>query len=616
MLWKLIPAVLRQLKLPGTPIQNKVLLILSHVNKRLEIQKDIKLPLLDLLTLLHEADAEGHPLIRNLAVVYIEKAIDRTTNEARFEAFPLVVKGIGSRSMELKMPLLRVAMIALEDVSQSISNPKKQKTEKIQNTAFLENPLDRKAFLEFACWTLLFLPKESIPELTSLIQNGQPLQLDNQTLDILDSVPPGLSLEQAQAVQGKAVLTESRLVHRKLGILSFLESVDLKDIAFLPFLIASTDPTDAVRREAEVLLRKNYKIDSDSKDIDLNDPELISSIFELFRVGLPQNGPLTAANAAQCRLPASTALRSKFFGILTKSTKATTCYLDVCFEVNPKLQKTSSNSIQVIQNCVFEGNAPTLRQQGMEFLIWVVKNGDADALKFLADTMMTVTLLFSILFQLFLQALMELVQTETTVALKGIAYEAISQLAQRVPSAFGKDIEIAQDLFYALEIEPDGKHCSLSSNDLCSESFVYVQSSLAALASLFQSADSGTMKSLNTLLLTNVHSFNSAVRLMSITWTLRLFPFEDSTARYICIVGSGDDRQEIQREARLGLDLSTFKRISTFPTSKYPPLTHFLTFLAKHSIMYIPLNENIDVFLGLRTIPSVLFESTKLCSIF
>lgn len=47
---------------------------------------------------------------------------------------------------------------------------------------------------------------------------------------------------------------------------------------------------------------------------------------------------------------------------------------------------------------------------------------------------------------------------------RGYAYEAIGQLAQRIPSTFAGNIQIAEDLFEALESEPAGKNSLLRAN--------------------------------------------------------------------------------------------------------------------------------------------------------
>ena len=56
--------------------------MLSHVNKRLQGQDSIKLPLTALLDLFLKPDAP--PLTRNFALVYVETAFKRASPEERF----------------------------------------------------------------------------------------------------------------------------------------------------------------------------------------------------------------------------------------------------------------------------------------------------------------------------------------------------------------------------------------------------------------------------------------------------------------------------------------------------------------------------------------------------
>jgi hypothetical protein len=61
----------------------QVLAILSHVNQRIKALPALKLPLAELLAL-YNAPGAG-PMVRNFALVYVERAMDRASQQQRFE---------------------------------------------------------------------------------------------------------------------------------------------------------------------------------------------------------------------------------------------------------------------------------------------------------------------------------------------------------------------------------------------------------------------------------------------------------------------------------------------------------------------------------------------------
>lgn len=55
-----------------------MLQILSHVNKRIDGNKEIVLPLESLVEVLKEADQLNHALMKNLTLVYVENAFQNS----------------------------------------------------------------------------------------------------------------------------------------------------------------------------------------------------------------------------------------------------------------------------------------------------------------------------------------------------------------------------------------------------------------------------------------------------------------------------------------------------------------------------------------------------------
>ncbi|KAJ8748308.1 hypothetical protein K2173_001727 [Erythroxylum novogranatense] len=76
LLSKLLPLTISSLSSSSsTSVRNKVLEILSHVNKRVKHQPDIALPLLDLWDLYMESNASS-PLVKNFCIIYLKMAFD------------------------------------------------------------------------------------------------------------------------------------------------------------------------------------------------------------------------------------------------------------------------------------------------------------------------------------------------------------------------------------------------------------------------------------------------------------------------------------------------------------------------------------------------------------
>lgn len=99
---------------------------------------------------------------------------------------------------------------------------------------------------------------------------------------------------------------------------------------------------------------------------------------------------------------------------------------------------------------------------------------------------------------------------------------------------------------------------------------------------------------------------------------MKLFPFEDCFARYVCILGAGDDRPEVYTEASLGLAPASFSKETKQNTScQYPEVATFLAFVLNHTDWYCALILKSNVCDKLcfrsskqksRSIPSKVYE--------
>ncbi|KAL6202795.1 hypothetical protein ACLB2K_026500 [Fragaria x ananassa] len=78
---KLVPYTISSLSSHSSAVRNKVMEILSHVNKRVKHQPEIGLPLSELWTIFSGADSA--PMVRNFCILYMEMAMDRADSKVR-----------------------------------------------------------------------------------------------------------------------------------------------------------------------------------------------------------------------------------------------------------------------------------------------------------------------------------------------------------------------------------------------------------------------------------------------------------------------------------------------------------------------------------------------------
>ncbi len=102
--------------------------------------------------------------------------------------------------------------------------------------------------------------------------------------------------------------------------------------------------------------------------------------------------------------------------------------------------------------------------------------------------------------------------------MRGFAYQAVAQLAQRVPAVFRNDVALAKRFFAALTVEPAGARAT-------------VQEAISMLATAYEGAGPDVLFNLEQLLLESITSQDVGVRVASVKWAARLFPFRHMPAR-------------------------------------------------------------------------------------
>eukprot|EP00854_Cymbomonas_tetramitiformis_P023835 gene23835-28904_t len=191
--------------------------------------------------------------------------------------------------------------------------------------------------------------------------------------------------------------------------------------------VAAADSSDKVARRGEELYKKRV-----SNELELEDPALIKTLFALF---LGNNGSSVPAEAQTA--PPSLPLKVRMMGLFCKSILAANSF---------------PMTLQAIFDCLYgKTTNMSLKNAGMGFAVWVFKHSSDAQLKPMGP--------------IILQGLLKLLDETAAAAadgdqnmraLRSFTYQAIGQLATRMPSLFSGSTEVAERFFSALTTEPQG----------------------------------------------------------------------------------------------------------------------------------------------------------------
>lgn len=393
LLSKLLPFTVSSLSSNSSGVRNKVLEILSHVNKRVKHQPEIALPLSELWNIYSEANAAS--MVRNFCILYIEMAMDRADTKEKENLAATLLSGVSKLPLQHHEIILRLATKVMGECHSSGVND--EVAAKYKTICYSQ---DRKLFLEFCLHTILY-------------------QQSSQSREC----PPGLSIAQTHRVTGKQPLKSDILLTRKLGILNVIEAMELApELVYPLYVAASVDCQEPVVKKGEELLKKK------AAGANLDDSDLINTLFLLF------NGTAGAQNVApESRVtPANPALKAKLVSIFCRSITAANSF---------------PSTLQCIFGCIYGSDTTSrLKQLGMEFTVWVFKHSKIDQLKLMGPVILSGIL----------KSLDTVSSSESDVTVrdsKTFAYQAIGLLSQRMPQLFRDKIDMAVRLFDALKVE-------------------------------------------------------------------------------------------------------------------------------------------------------------------
>ncbi|XP_021734263.1 proteasome-associated protein ECM29 homolog isoform X2 [Chenopodium quinoa] len=393
LLANLLPRAIACLSSQSTAIRNKVLEILSHVNKRVKHEAGIGLPLSELWSMYSEATTA--PMVRNFCIIYIEMAFERSQIEVQKSMAPNLLVNISKLPPQHQAIILRVVVKVIGE-----AHSVKIDEEIAAKFSMTRGSQDSEMFVDFCLHTVLYQPTS---------QSG--------------GCPAGLSISMAERVTGKQPLKNEILLSRKLGILNVIESMDLPaDTVYPIYLAASADSQEPIAKRGEVLLKKKGSM------ADLDNPTLIRKLFLLFN-GNAATETIAPENKVS---PAYYPLKTRLMSVFCRSIAAANSF---------------PATLQCIFACIYGNDTtPRLKQSGMEFAFWVLKHARMDQLKLMGPLILT-GILKSLDGTNNREA--DSISRET----RTFAYQAIGMLAQRMPQLFRDKIDMAVRLFDALKSE-------------------------------------------------------------------------------------------------------------------------------------------------------------------
>lgn len=116
---RLLPLLLPKLAQPAPALRTKLLEILSHINKRLHALPALALPLDALLALYRAPGSPPSPVVKNFAVVYLDKAFPRAAPSARRAALPKLIAGIAREPVAQQHVAIRLVLQAAAELNDS-----------------------------------------------------------------------------------------------------------------------------------------------------------------------------------------------------------------------------------------------------------------------------------------------------------------------------------------------------------------------------------------------------------------------------------------------------------------------------------------------------------------
>lgn len=287
-------------------VRNKVLEVLSHVNKRVKDSTGIKLPVAELIELSKTAEA----FTRNFITIYLKMGYSRLSPDAAGALCPVLLDAL-SFPEDARPIMMHLALKSLKHAPLPL--PLAPQPESFK---WVANQESRDLVLDFL-WDCLLLQRQSSGRLVAPLNAGVPAPAATV------SPAPGLTVSAIARLLGTDAsspafvalahgLTTEELGAWKAGVLRLLSSGLFPDVEIVPLaILASCDTSHEIVEGGEDLLKRV------SLGADLENPRLITRLFDLC-VGFARPWD----KVGEVRLPLPQKVRLKAIGLLCRSRTA------------------------------------------------------------------------------------------------------------------------------------------------------------------------------------------------------------------------------------------------------------------------------------------------------
>ncbi|KAI4699729.1 hypothetical protein J4E81_004757 [Alternaria sp. BMP 2799] len=514
-------------------VRNKVISICQHINTRIKSQ-DIKLPVSALLKQYKENPDIS--LIRHFDILYIQQGISRLTVAERLELLPILLQGIAKdfeKSEQHASQLLHLILRLLVHFKLPLRGSKED--DELRSTLGLSD--DDAVFLSkwFGKLLMLSIVRESNPQTQATLRC------------------PGLSVEDYKflTLQGKPDAWDPtsdaglNLTETKALVTRFMASGLFKeDEKFLPALFASADTNSRISEVGEDTLKRVML----SKD--LEQPEVVESLFELY----------FGSSSTTGSLPVKTPLQIRILNVLSRSVRCTAYPRQIARLVEEGLLSPELNAT----NKTAGREASKFRSAIFSLVNFVARRGQSSDLSQVAESLVGN-----------LRAFIQdqgwpTPDHDQDMELRGYGYETIGLLAKAAPEKIllEPSLDLLEFLFRSLREDSAGKDVAVSIEEALS-------SVLGAFSKPF---DPSVMPRFRQILLryasVDQHNtpasdrFTRSTRYVATRFANRCLPYEDVLARWIDILavsGGASERHEVIEEGRRGLDPYWFRMSNTPP---------------------------------------------------
>ncbi|XP_033738890.1 proteasome adapter and scaffold protein ECM29-like [Pecten maximus] len=496
-LGKFLSPVILKLNSSDESVRKKVMELLVHINKRLKSRPNVQLPVDTLITQFQDPSASS--IITNFSIIYIKMGFPRLDKEKQATLVPVLINCLKGKPQSQRDNLLQLLIPAMQYIK--FPSDAKQR----QSVYGLTDQHQTSGVLLDYMMDLLLLPYSA--HVAGIQNRPSSAQPDSTPPPPAPVTPPGLSEQSFKRVSGDNALIPEALEKAKIGVLKFLAGGILADEDVVcHYVVAAADTRHSVATAADMELKRILG------SIDWNNQAIIKKLFSVFQGTVDIKGK-TETKAELKRKPVCTRIRLKIFPYFLKSREA-------CV--------TFPSCVQVIFDCLYgQTTNAKLKLMATQFVHHLCLHCTDNK--------------FTPIGPVLLSGMVKLVgEAKEDAKLRGLAYVAAGKIVRRVPQIVSKDISIVQKFFDAMCQED-------------TETRISVQEALSLMSEAFQNITGTNSTLMEALIMQNIDKEQPQARLMAVQYAKAVFPTDHMPSRYILLLASGDNKEDVRTEAMKAL---------------------------------------------------------------